>query len=139
MVQSLFRTEVIGKLPFLDKPQKLAVESISAMIRDLDQKLNAATRDPAAVSLAMMNNLRFVLVAVSEHEQLPTLLGAPWTEHQEKKLAKYRNDYFQSTWAPLVEAIAAGSAEAANVRGAGFYPARGDGVEACLDMYQQLA
>ena len=106
----------MGKLPFLDKPQKLAVESISATMRDLDQKLNAATKDPAAVSLAMMNNLRFVLAAVAEHDQLPNLLGSAWTEHQEKKLSKFRSDYFQSTWAPLVEAIAAGSAEAANVR-----------------------
>lgn len=114
-VQSLFRTEVMGKLSFLEKPQKLAVESISAMMRDLEQKLNAANKDPAAVSLAMMNNLRFVLAAVSEHDQLPALLGSAWTAHQEKKLANFRNEYFQSTWAPLVEVITAGTAEAANV------------------------
>lgn len=114
-MQSLFRTEVMGKLPFLEKPQKLAVESISAMMRDLEQKLNAASKDPAAVSLAMMNNLRFILAAVSEHDQLPALLGSAWTAHQEKKLANFRSEYFQSTWAPLVEGIAAGTAEAANV------------------------
>lgn len=115
LVQSLFRKEVIGKLPFLENPQKLAVESISAMMRDLEQKLNVATRDPAAVSLGMMNNLRFILAAVSEHDQLPTLLGSAWVAHQEKKLANFKAEYFQSTWAPLVDAVAAGTAEAANV------------------------
>lgn len=116
VLQSLFRQEVMGKLPFLDNPQKLAVESISAMMLDLEQKLNVLSRDPGAVNLALMNNLRFILVAVVEHDELPSLLGSAWTAHQEKKLEHFRSEYFQSTWIPLVDAISAGMAEASSVR-----------------------
>lgn len=54
----MFRKDIFGKLPFMTNPQVFAADTIGVLLKSLEQKIQAAVKDPAAVALAMMNNSR---------------------------------------------------------------------------------
>lgn len=64
-MQSLFRKDIFGKLPFMRNPQVFVSDTISVLLKSLEQKVQAAVKEPAAVAVAMINNTRCELS--SEH------------------------------------------------------------------------
>lgn len=58
-MQSLFRKDIFGKLPFMNNPQVFAADTISVLLKSLEQKIQAAVREPSAVAIGMLNNARY--------------------------------------------------------------------------------
>lgn len=52
------------------------------------------------------------MVGVSEHDHLPSLLGSQWKDVQKRKMAAWRQEYFQNSWQQLRDFIDAARAEA---------------------------
>ena len=154
-MQSVFRKDVEGKLPFLKDPRKLAAEAVRDLLTGLESKLGPAIKDPAGaltnsswaalavcldlhrhvlivvggvcfadkgkeldatagfrhshsfrgdagVSVAMANNVRYIVVIVEEHEQLSSVLGRSWLASMEERMDSAQEAYFQETWQPVV-------------------------------------
>jgi hypothetical protein len=112
LLQSMFRKEIVGKLPWMSNPQQFAADTISVLLKSLDQRIQTAVKDPAALAIGMMNNARYVAIGVSEHDQLPSLLGPHWKESQNCKMAAWKNEYWQSTWQQLREMVDTARADA---------------------------
>lgn len=51
-------------------------------------------------------------MGVAEHDHLPTVLGPQWKDMQKRKMAAWRQEYFQHSWQQLRECIDAAKAEA---------------------------
>jgi hypothetical protein len=58
-----------------------------------------------AQNVAMMTNIRYVLVGVAEHDQLPDVLGSEWKDSYERKLERRVLDYYRDVWAPIVQLL----------------------------------
>jgi Exo70 exocyst complex subunit len=113
-MQSLFRSELKGKLPFLSEPRKFATGAVSALLTSLEARVTAAHRDPAVLAVAMLNNLRFLVVGIAEHDQLPAVFGSSWQKHhREAVMPRWQELYLSTTWQPLKELLRAACADAA--------------------------
>jgi Exo70 exocyst complex subunit len=113
-VQSLFRANLKGKLPFLSEPRKFATGAVSALLNGLEARITAAHRDPSLLAVAMLNNVRFLVVGVAEHDQLPAVFGSSWQKHErEVVMPRWQELYLATTWHPVKDALRAAHADAA--------------------------
>jgi hypothetical protein len=107
-VQNLFRKELKGKLPFMTNGPKFAADTITTLLAGLESRLQPALKSiQGALNVAMMNNIRYVLVGVAEHGQLPAVLGNNWKEFHERMLEQRVLDYYQEVWTPIVQLLQA--------------------------------
>jgi Exo70 exocyst complex subunit len=53
------------------------------------------------VSIAVANNVRYILAIISEHQQLSEFLGRTWRASQEDKLQAAFDSYYEETWQPV--------------------------------------
>lgn len=65
VLQSMFRKDIFGKLPFMSNPQVFAADTLSVLLKSLEQKIQAAVREPAATAIAMINNSRYKFCSAS--------------------------------------------------------------------------
>ena len=64
-MQNIFRKDVQGKLPFLTDGRTFAIDTLSALLSGLESRLQPSLRAlPGALNVAMLNNLRYVLVGI---------------------------------------------------------------------------
>lgn len=107
-VQNIFRKDVQGKLPFMTDGRTFAVDTLSALLSGLEGRLQPALRAlPGALNVAMLNNLRYILVGIQEHSELANVLGSGWRAQHEGNLERRQQEYFQESWDPVVALLKA--------------------------------
>jgi hypothetical protein len=111
-VQNVFRKDVDGKLPFLTQPRQFAMDTIRDLLAGLESRVGASLREPGGVTIALLNNLHYVVTGVNAHDHLPDVLGKSWRSTHQERLKKLQDVYFAECWQAVVTLLDALVADA---------------------------